>query len=225
MVSWIRVLLVCLFMVACSSFAGPIEEGWKKVKDSEGIRIFTRSEKGYPMDEFMGVGDISAPLDVVKEVWLDFPSYTQWFGSCKEFRTIKTLSNEGHQYLVYYVITSPSWAVGISDRDAVMEVSTEDLWAKEGKVIIRLKTVKEPLVPLNSKYFRITHLIGKITLTKVNDKTTHIVYTAPYDPGGRLPPKVVQFTAVNRPFDTITGLRMMAKKDIYYQKAGFDKKL
>lgn len=220
MVVWIRILMVCLFMTASSSFAGSIEEGWKKVKDSEGIQIFTRSVKGNPMDEFMGLGDISAPLDVVKEVWLDFPSYPQWFGSCKEFRTLKTISAEHHHYLVYYVVASPSWAAGVSDRDAVMEVSTEDLRAKEGKVIISLKALKESLVPLNSKYVRITHLIGKITLTKVNSNMTHIIYTVLFDPGGKLPPRVVQFTAVSRPFDTITGLRMMVKKDLYYQKAG-----
>jgi hypothetical protein len=222
-IGWIRILLVCVVMMAGPSWAVPVEEGWKKVKDYEGIQIFTHPVTGNPMDEFMGIGNINAPLDVVKEIWLDFPSYTRWFGSCREFRSIRTISAEHHHYLVYYVVASPSWAVGVSDRDAVMEVSTEDLRAKEGKVIIKLKALKEPLVPLDSKYVRITHLIGKIILTKVNDKTTNIVYTVLYDPGGNLPPKVVQFTSVNRPFDTITGLRMMVKKDIYYQKAGLNK--
>jgi hypothetical protein len=219
-IGWIRVLFVCLLMVAGSSWAGPIEEGWKKVRDSDGIQIFTRPVIGNPLEEVMGIGDINAPLEVVKEVWLDFSSYTQWFGSCREYRIVKNLSAEGHHYMVYYVVASPSWAAGVSDRDAVLEVSTEDFRAKEGKLVIKLKAVKEPLVPLNNQYIRITHLMGKITLTKLNEKSTHIVYTMLYDPGGKLPPKVVRFTAVNRPFDTITGLRLMAKKDIYYRKAG-----
>jgi hypothetical protein len=210
-------------MAAGPSWAGPVEEGWKKVKETDGIQVFTRSGKGSPMDAFMGVGDISAPLEVVKEVWLDFPSYPQWFGSCKEYRVIKTISAEHHHYMVYYIVASPSWAAGVSDRDAVIEVSTEDLRVKEGRVVINLKAVKEPLVLLNSRYIRITDLTGRITLTKVNEKTTRIVYTMLYDPGGRLPPRVVQFSAVTRPFDTLSGLRLMVKKDLYYQKAGLKK--
>ncbi|MEW6186158.1 MAG: START domain-containing protein, partial [Thermodesulfobacteriota bacterium] len=158
----IGIFVLCGFLAAGFSWAGPEEGGWKKVKEAEGIQVFTRSLKGTVGDEFMAAGKVNAPLEVVKEVWLDFSSYPLWFGSCKEYRLIKVLSPEGHHYLVYYVAASPSWAVGVSDRDAVLDVRAEASPGKEGRVIILLKALKEPLVPLKPDQVRITDMSGRI---------------------------------------------------------------
>jgi hypothetical protein len=216
------ILSLCMVMTAVMSWAGPTEEGWKKVRDRDGIQVYTRPVKGSLLDEFLGVADIPAPLEVVQEVWLDFPSYPQWFGSCREYRLIKTVSAAPPHYLVYYVAASPSWAAGVSDRDAVLEITAEDLRTKERKVVIHLKAVKEPIIPLNPNYVRITQLSGRIILTGINEKATRVAYQMHYDPGGKLPYRVVQSTIVNRPVETITGLRRMVKKEAYQRRVGLN---
>ncbi|HNY66965.1 MAG TPA: START domain-containing protein [Deltaproteobacteria bacterium] len=212
-------LLVGILMLAQTAVAGPLEEGWTLSKQGEGITVYTRPIPGLPMKEFMGEGDVDAPLAVVQQVFLDFPSYTQWYGMCKEFRLLKTLNDKPNHYIVYYVLSSP-WPV--KDRDMVLDIQTEDL-SREGKVILNIKAIPDELVPVSKKYVRMTRLIGKTTMTKVNDTKTHVVLTINSDPAGSVPIKLSDMVAKNQPFKTIQGLREMVKKDIYYQKAGVEK--
>lgn len=217
-----RSLLLSVFLLGVMvnlAFAGPVEEGWKKVKDAEGIQIYTRPVKGLPMDEFMGVGNINAPITVVGEIWRDFPSYVQWFGDAKEFRIVKTYANEKDKWVAYFVYQTPSWALGVKNRDGIVDLIADDRTSTEGEGILTTHVINENLVPKCSKYARMPVFDCYVKLTKVSDNVTHIVYRVKAHPGGIIPGKVVEFVIVSQPFKTIQGLRKMVDKDVYWQKA------
>jgi hypothetical protein len=214
---YVCLLSVCFFMFVQTASSGPIEEGWKLSKDSEGIIVYTRPIPGSPMSEFMGVGDVDAPLEVVQQVFLDFSSYTDWYGMCKEFRQVKELTDKPNHYYVYYVLKSP-WPV--ADRDMVLDITTDNM-SDLGKTVININALKDTtIVPVTGKCVRMTHLVGRTTLTRVDDKKTHVVLQVNSDPAGSVPIRLAQMVAKDQPFKTIQGLREMVKKDIYYKKAG-----
>jgi hypothetical protein len=212
---YVCLVSLCLFMLSGAASAGPLDEGWTLSKDSDGIKVYTRPIQGSPMSEFMGEGDVDAPLEVMQQVFLDFPSYTEWYGMCKEFRKVKDIPDKPNHYWVYYVLKSP-WPV--ADRDMVLDIDTDEI---PGKVVLNINALKDSgIVPLNSKCVRMTHLVGRTTMTKVNDRKSHIVMQVNSDPAGSVPIRLAQMVAKDQPFKTIQGLREMVKKDIYYQKAG-----
>lgn len=201
------------------AFAGPVEEGWKEVKDAEGIKVYTRPVKGLPMDEFMAIGNINAPITVVGEIWRDFPSYVQWFGDAKEFRIIKTYAKEKDKWVAYFVYRTPSWALGVKNRDGIVDLFVDDRTSTEGEGVLYTHVLNEELVPNNPHYVRMPVFDCHVTLTKVSDTLTRIVYKVKAHPGGILPGKVVEFVIVSQPFKTVQGLRRMIDKDVYWQKA------
>lgn len=207
-------VLVCFFILPASSFAGPLEEGWVQAKQGKGITVYTRPVQGSKFVEFMGITDVNAPMEVVEQVFRDYRSFPQWYAMCSEIRLVKEF-NKDHK-IIYFVADMP---MPVQDRDIVVDTVLE-VNKEPGKTLILMNAVKDPLVPIQNKYVRMTHLVGKYTLTRVNDNTTHVVYVVDSDPAGYIPAWITNRLAKDQPFDTLSGLKEMAKKDVYYEKAG-----
>jgi hypothetical protein len=99
-------------------FAGVLhaEEQWKLAKDADGIKVYTRPVPGSAANEFKGIADIDAPLEVIIEIFKDIPSYPQWYGLCKEIKLLKH-DSENHR-VIYFVLktTGP-----VKDRDFILD--------------------------------------------------------------------------------------------------------
>lgn len=214
MIKYVCLVFLGLLLLIQPCSAGPLEEGWKSAKQGEGIHVYTRPVPGSDFKEFMGITDVNAPMEVILEVFKDIPSFPQWFGFCRDIRVLKDLSEE-HK-LIYFILATP-WPV--KDRDMIVDAVFDDR-KQEGKVIVTLNAIKNNLVPIQDKYWRMTHLIGKCTLTRIDDKTTHVVYMINSDPGGNIPKAISNILAKDQPYLTLKGLKEMVKKDSYYEKAG-----
>jgi hypothetical protein len=211
--------VIAVGILVTSVFANPVDEGWKKVKDADGIQIYTRPVKDLPMDEFMGVGKINAPVTVATEVFRDFPSFVQWFGDCKEFRTLKAYDNEKDKYMIYFIYQTPSWALGVQNRDCIIDAKADDRSNTDGVSSFKTIALSGNFVPVSSSMVRMPFFECSAKLTKVSDNVTSIEYRVKAHPGGMLPGKLVQYIIVAQPFKTIQGLQRQVNKEIYWQKA------
>lgn len=211
--------VIILGIMVNSAFAGPAEEGWKKVKDTEGIQIYTRPVKDLPMDEFMGLGKVNAPVTVVAEVLRDFPSFVQWFGDCKEFRALKAYDNVKDKYMIYFIYQAPSWAFGVKNRDCVIDVIADDRSNTDGVASVKTYVQGENPVPATCSLVRMPFFECCAKISKVSDNVTYVDYRVKAHPGGLLPAKLIEYVIVSQPFKTIQGLRRQANKEIYWQKA------
>lgn len=215
---YVCLMFLCIFLTAPYAFAGPLEEGWKNAKQGEGITVYTKPVPGSDFKEFMGITDVDAPMEVLLALFKDIPSFPQWFGFCRDIRVEKDIS-DAHK-LVYFILATP-WPV--KDRDMIIDVKF-DVHQGQGRAVITMNALKDELVPVQSKYVRMTHLIGKCTLTRIDADTTHVVYMVDSDPGGNIPVSVNNMLAKDQPFLTLKGMKEMGKKDVYYEKAGMKKK-
>ena len=59
---------LALFLISMALFA---ESGWKRVKNSNGIQVYTRSVAGSDLDEFKGITVVDARIEVIGEVIRD----------------------------------------------------------------------------------------------------------------------------------------------------------
>jgi len=210
-------LLICTCILVLTASINA-EEPWKLAKHSENIKVYTREVPGSDANEFKGVADVDAPLEVILEVFKDIPSFPQWYGFCKEIKLLKQ-NTENHR-IIYFVLetTGP-----VKDRDMVIDTrDSKDLQA--GKALITMAAFKEDYVPRVSKYVRMTDMAGSAVLNRVDQDTTAVVYTVKADPAGYIPSFISNMLQKEQPFLTLKGLREMVKKDVYWEKAGIEKK-
>ena len=211
--AWIAVLMCALWALDLQA-----EEPWKLAKEGEGIKVYTRPVPGSAANEFKGIADVDAPIEVIVEVFKDIPSFTQWYGFCKEIKLLKQ-DSENHR-IMYFVLKTMG---PVKDRDFVME-ARDTFDRVSGKSTIAISALKEDLVPRQDRYVRMTDLSATYLMTRLEQNKTHVVYTVKADPAGYIPAFISNVIQKDQPFLTLKGLREMAKKDVYYQKAGVARK-
>ena len=213
-----RFVLMVVVLLVFSVMALHGEEPWTLAKEGEGIKVFTRVVPGSTANEFKGIAEIDAPIEVIVQVFKDIPSFTQWYGFCKEIKLLK--HDPDNHRIMYFVLKTMG---PVKDRDLVMEAF--DKFDKQaGKNTITITALKEELVPLQDKYVRMTDLTATYSMDRIDQDRTHVVYTVKADPAGYIPAFISNIIQKDQPFLTLKGLREMVKKDVYYQKAGIVRK-
>jgi hypothetical protein len=213
-----KYLLICVVLFLSSIMVLHAEEPWKLAKEGEGIQVYTRPVPGSAANEFKGITDIDAPVEVIREVFKDIPSFTQWYGFCKEIKLLKQ-DSENHR-VIYFVLKTMG---PVKDRDFVME--TYDAFDKvSGRFTVSITALKEELVPKQDKYVRMTDMNASYLITRTDKNKSHVIYTVKADPAGYIPAFISNMLQKDQPYLTLKGLREMVKKDEYYQKAGIIQK-
>ncbi len=205
------VLLVLSVFITVSLHA---EEPWNLVKDSDGIKVYSRPVPGSDAKEFKGIAEVNAPLEVIREVFRDIPSFPKWYGFCKEIKLLKQDSQDVR--VIYFVLETLG---PVKDRDFVVNTKVE-LDSQAGKLFITMNALKEDLVPRLDKYVRMTDIKGRYEMTRTADDKAEVVYIVKADPAGSIPAFISNIMQKDQPFLSLKGLREMVRKDIYYQKAG-----
>jgi len=213
-----RPLWIVLALSLLIAFTLHAEEPWKPAKEGEGIKVFTREVPNSAANEFQGITDIDAPVEVIREVFKDVPSFPRWYGFCKEIKLLKH-DPEDHR-VMYFVLKTPG---PVKDRDFVME-AYDKFDRESGLLTIAISAIKEDLVPRDDRYVRMTDLTASYTISRIDQDRTHVVYTVKADPAGYIPAFISNVLQKDQPYLTLKGLKEMARKDVYYQRAGIQKK-
>jgi hypothetical protein len=133
---WRRLAALFLFLGATSplsSFATEFiqspdpNDGWKFVKETDGISFSSRARAGSSLKEFKAVGEIDASSRAVHNVLNDLESYPNFMPYTAECRLIK---REGDSIYSYQRL-SPKV---ISDRDYTLRISKRS-WPSHGGVV------------------------------------------------------------------------------------------
>jgi len=203
-------IVAAALMAMSAAFA---QEQWREVRNSNGIRVFTRPSANSSLDEFMGKTVVNAKIEVVVELIRDVDAQPQWMADCIEARVVKKYSEE--DMLVYNVTRAP-WPV--SNRDVVVR-SRGGVDVKSGKVSIIFSAVKDSPVPERSGIVRMTDLLGQWHLSKAGDDTTEVTYIMRANPAGNIPASIANMTSKAIPFRTLTNMKQMVKKEKYIRLA------
>jgi len=197
-----------LLFFAPSLFAG---DEWKPAKNSNGIQTYTRNVAGQDLDEFKGITMVNAPIEVITEILMDLENYDKWFGNCVKQRVIKSFAKMDN--ILYHVQKVPV----ITNRDVVVRGTMTADFVK-GKAVLDMNAIKSNQMK-DSGLVRMPKLSGKFILTRTSPTTTKVFFSINANPGGSVPAWLANSVVKEQPYKTLKGLKKMAKRDIYFEKA------
>jgi len=156
-------------------------DGWRFVKDSSGVSLYSRTRAGTSLKEFKAVGEIDAPTRAVHTVIDDLDSYPSFMPYTTECRLIK---RDGDS-LVTYQRLSPKI---VGDRDFTLRIRKKSWPGQDGLVYLNEWEPANEFGP-NEKpgVLRVKRNEGSWLLEPAGATKTRATYLIYTDSGGKLP--------------------------------------
>jgi hypothetical protein len=177
------------------------DTGWKLKKEDSGVKIYTRSVKGSPFEEFRGVVTINnTTLTGVLDLITDVKNYPKNFPNCS---SSQLLERKGKYDDIHYITIKAPWPV--LDRDAIYEETT--LISQDGKhAQIKLEP-RGDYKEENKDFIRVHNGSGFWDLEEVAPNTVRVIYQFHADPAGEIPAWIANSVIVINPFKTLESIR------------------
>lgn len=207
---YLRTTLKSLFLCIFVLLTPPIyaDKSWNFAQESDGIRVYTKVDKGNPVRSFKGEVTLETNLNTVIAVLDDTQAYPRWLYNCISAKQLKDISpNE----TLNYIHTAMPWPA--VSRDSII-YSKQKQDPKTKKITIELSSRPEALSKKKG-VVRIQNLKGRWILTPTKNGQVKIVYEMNVDPGGNLPKWLVNTMSVDLPMNTLNNLRDMVKEPKY----------
>jgi len=189
------------------------QQKWTLSSDHEGIQVYTRPLLDSKIKAVRVICNLAAtPTQLVAAI-LDIQTCKEWVYHSKQNVLIKQISPVE---LIYYSEVEVPWPA--ENRDYVVHIQT--VQNPETKVI----TINSPCipgyVPEKKGRVRISHSVGKWTITPVSAGQTKAEYVLEVDPMGDIPAWLTNLFASKGPTETFRKLKVHVQKDVY-KKARF----
>ena len=203
----ILLLLIAIFITFdCVSQTGE----WKFIKKVDGISIYHRKIGGGNLKDVKIETFFDANLSTVVEALLDVPSFNKWIYKVEYSKVVRTIDRRQVEY--YNRINMP-WPAADRDLVAINRLS-QNLTTKE---VISEDLCSWKGLPENKDYVRIKDFYAKWTFTP-SDSGVKGTYVFHSDPGGDLPPAVVNLFIDEGPVNSIKGLKKLILLEKYRSK-------
>jgi hypothetical protein len=157
------------------------------------------------------------PLHNLVQLLLDNNSATKWMHNMAQYKVVKQLSDT--EKFTYTVVDFP-WPT--HDRDCLVH---SRIWqdSSNGKGTIALSGQTE-YNQENSSYVRMKKFQGSWQFTLLENGYVEVVYQVSTDPGGDIPPWMVNLQIIEIPCYTLRNLKRMVKDEKYNVRPDWLKK-
>ncbi len=182
--------------------------GWKKIKDSGGVKLYERAVAGTDLMEYMAVGPIDEKMEVIGEVLRDVPSFNKWLTDCYGAQIEKKYDR--NSFLMYMVLKPPV----IEERDIILKNKTMYDY-DGGKALITFNCTDEIKIPLEKKRTRVTIMDGSFAMEYLGRNKTKFIYKLKVDPAGSIPKRVAYGVMKTYPYDSLKSLKKMMSNKKY----------
>jgi len=189
------------------------QDKWSLSVNREGIQVYTRPIENSKIKAIKVVTNLQAASSQVVAAILDIQTCNEWVYHSTENVLIKQVSP---LELIYYSRVDVPWPV--EDRDYVVHIEVEQ--DPRTKVI----TVNSPCIPgyvaEKKDIVRISHTVGKWTITPLGKNQVRAEYMLEVDPMGNIPAWLTNLFATKGPLETFRNLKVHVQKEVY-KKAHF----
>lgn len=187
-----------------------VKDGWKLKVEKEGITIYTRT---LPDSRFNAVKvecTLPATLSQFVAVILDVNSGDQWEYSTKSSVLLKQVSPSE---LYYYSEVSVPWPV--SNRDFIAHLKA--VQDPNTRVVTIYGPTVPDYIPEKKDIVRVLRSEGKWIISPVAGNYVKVEYTLRVDPGGNVPPWLINMFATKGPYESFKKLKIHLQKPVYVQ--------
>jgi hypothetical protein len=195
-----------LFLVSILLFAfvAVMAQGnWELKKNENGIAVYTRKAATGNLKELRVICELDATKSQLISILQDIGNYNDWVYSNKKSEILKSLNP---YKIIYYTESRLPWP--IKDRDLIVQL---DIYSGPEILEIQAKSLPEYL-PENKKYVRVPYSLAKWKVTQVTENKLKVDYTFSVDPGGSIPPWLVNATMAIGPYNSFAKLREVLKE-------------
>ncbi len=194
------IVLALLFVLPASAEESEMEDdGWQLARSDERVKVYTRPVEGSPIREFQAQITLEAPLERVTTLYKNTESYPDWVANCVDSRRVKDPRNASRrQAWLRFDMPFPA-----GDRDVVLRRETKRESPED--TLYHTNSV-DGLVPPTEDVVRMPFLRSRWHFEALAPDRTRVTYRQHSDPGGSLPGFLVNWVAVDIPFETLHGL-------------------
>jgi hypothetical protein len=206
-----------IFLAFILFFAGfnPVtaQDKWSLSVNREGIQVYTRPIENSKIKAIKVVTNLQATSSQLVAAILDIKTCNEWVYHSTENVLIKQVSP---LELIYYSRVDVPWPV--EDRDYVVHIEVEQ------NPQTKVTTVNSPCIPgyvaEKKNIVRISHTVGKWTITPIGKNQVRAEYVLEVDPMGNIPAWLTNLFATKGPLETFRNLKVHVQKEVY-KKAHF----
>jgi hypothetical protein len=178
------------------------EYPWKLRVKSDGITVYTRKVEGSPILAFKADMIVDASLDKVVRFFEDEEKIPQWFHQCTRAELLE--SNGPDQKVLYFVVHLP-WPV--TERDSVFR--RDRSVDRSTGVVTYIATALPERLPVAKGKIRVQALNSTWKFTPLEGNRTEVYFDQHSDPGGFIPPFIVNKLVVDMPVNSFRNMRKM----------------
>jgi hypothetical protein len=183
---------------------------WQKADEDadHGIVVYIRSVEGSPIKEYRGETSVEASLSALISLIADAEAFPEWMHNVRSAKVIEDINDTER---ITYIAQQVRWPA--VDRDLVvyshLSIDPETL-----QVTIRVDARPEAY-PVQEGYVRIMEMKSTWQFTPIGNGRVSVVYETHVNPGGRIPPSVVNANVLDTPINSLRGLQEMIVKPKY----------
>lgn len=186
-----RILLVLIcFLIGIQTFG----QSWEFIKERDGIKIYTRKEKGSALKSFKGVMEVYSTMEMIGTVVGNVKNFDWWDEDIKELQVI---ANEDNVFTQYYLIYDVPWP--LQDRDLCADARVT-IDSSSGKKII-YATPLLGVIPEKTDMVRIKNYWQQWTIEPLQNGMKRIILEGFVDPGGIVPAWLYNMVITDTPLN------------------------
>ena len=201
----IIIKIAALFLFTAYTVAGYGQYDWKLSKSKDGIKVYESETKNSDLKSIKVECVLQGTYDKLMKVLNDVSRHKEWVYNSKSSRILKRNS---HYDFYYYTETSIPWPM--SNRDAVVHLTmTKDSLNR----FLKITAAGVPnYIPEKSGKVRVLIFLANWFVTMPSSTSVSILYTFEANPGGSLPPWLVNMFADKGPYESFKKLSEILKK-------------
>lgn len=183
-------LVLIYFLAGIQIFA----QSWDFIKERDGIKIYTRNEKGSALKSFKGVMEVNSTMEMIGTVVGNVKNFDWWDEDIKELQVI---ANEDNVFTQYYLIYDVPWP--LQDRDLCADARVT-IDSSSGKKII-YATPLFGVIPEKTDMVRIKNYWQRWTIEPLHNGMKRLILEGFVDPGGIVPAWLYNMVITDTPLN------------------------
>jgi len=189
------------------------QESWDLAKESDGVKVYTRTNKVMSFKEFKATMTVKAKVQDFVSVLFDVDGLTSWGYNISES---KLLERPNDTIQIYYAVAKAPWPY--KDRDGIYK-NTFDWDKNSGSLTVEIELLEDER-ELSNSFVRMDGY-GFWKVEEISANELKIDFQMQVDPGGSIKAWMANMFVTDSPFKTMTGIRkaMSLKK---YQGQSFE---
>lgn len=181
------------------------QEDWKLKRDKDQITVYVREQASSPLKEYKARATIARPIEEVFECISDLERHPEWVFRCTGLKIINKTDEQRIRFHTSYDLPWP-----MKDRD----LTAETILTKhdDGTIMESLTQHIQMDYPTAEGIIRMTDYREWVILKAIDSLNTLFVTEGFADPGGSVPPRLVNMFLVDGIYESIMNIRKVTKE-------------